>query len=245
MGISLQLYSMRDIKEAPEKLLKQVADMGYTGVEMAGYYDLKSGELKKLLDDNGLAAVGTHLGADPLRNHLEQEMDFNLGIGNHRLVCAGYKMDSFDDVKRAAELFSEAAEKAKKLGVKIGYHNHAYEFEIQSDGRRYIDVLKQETSPDVFFEFDVYWVSFADADPLATIKANQGCVELMHLKELSADLPKRNVEIGSGKLDFATIIKAGQACGTKEFIVEQEAYTMPVAESCQASFLALKKLNLI
>ena len=57
--IGLQLYSVRDdcARDLPD-VLKAVADMGYVGVEFAGYYGYTAPELRALLDDNGLNAVG-------------------------------------------------------------------------------------------------------------------------------------------------------------------------------------------
>ncbi len=245
MDISLQLYSLRNVKEEPKKLLNLVAGMGYTGVELAGYYDLPASEFKKILDDNGLKVVGSHIGYEKLRDSLDYELEYNLTVGNHRLILPYYKMESMDDAKRAAEFLNETYAKVKNSGAKIGYHNHSFEFETRAEGKRYIDVMLAETIPEIFFEFDVYWVSYADQDPIATIKANAGRVDLVHLKELAVDLPKRNVEIGSGKLDFAGIIKTAKECGTADFVVEQEDYTLPDLDSCKASFEGLKKPNLL
>ena len=65
MKIGLQLYTMR---EAGDKNLihtiERVAKLGYDGVEFAGYGGISASEMKKVLDDNGIVAVGSHLGID-------------------------------------------------------------------------------------------------------------------------------------------------------------------------------------
>ena len=62
--VALQLYSIRDYiaKVGLPKALADVKAIGYEGVEFAGYYNFKASELKKMLDDNGLVACGTHVG---------------------------------------------------------------------------------------------------------------------------------------------------------------------------------------
>ena len=60
--IAVQLFSVRHAcKENFAGTLAAVAKMGYDGVEFAGYYDTPAGELRKMLDDLGLRAAGTHI----------------------------------------------------------------------------------------------------------------------------------------------------------------------------------------
>ena len=53
--LSVQLYSLRERAEKDfYAVLKDVADMGYVGVEPAGFWNYTPAELKKVLDDLGL-----------------------------------------------------------------------------------------------------------------------------------------------------------------------------------------------
>ena len=70
--VALQLYSLnqwipaQDAKKplALAKALKKIREVGFEGVEFAGYYEAKPAELKAMLADAGLVAVGTHVGND-------------------------------------------------------------------------------------------------------------------------------------------------------------------------------------
>lgn len=246
MNLALQLYSLREVFPADVAgTMKKVAEMGYKEVEFAGYYGLGSAEMKKLLDDCGLKAVSTHVGTDAIRNRLKEEIEFNLAVGNKNIVLASTPMENPEQVKQAAELLSQAAETAAGYGVTIGYHNHGYEFERTENGVRYIDLLAKYSSQKVNFQFDVYWVTYGGADPMEYVAKYAGRECLMHLKELAKDEPKRNVEIGSGKIDFASLIQLGKKIGIEHFIVEQEAYTLPALESCKASFEGVRRLGVL
>ncbi len=92
LPIGLQLYSVR--KQCEKDLpgvLKAVAEMGYEGVEFAGYYDRTADELKKLLDGNGLKCCGTHLRtrintlADGY-DECHKDVEFNQALGNSYLL---------------------------------------------------------------------------------------------------------------------------------------------------------------
>lgn len=65
--LSLQLYSAKDAFEDTSKAeenFEKIAEMGYTGVEFAGFYGLPKEEMKKILDRTGLKAVSAHAGED-------------------------------------------------------------------------------------------------------------------------------------------------------------------------------------
>ncbi|GAG48180.1 unnamed protein product, partial [marine sediment metagenome] len=88
--IALQLYSVReDCQKDVAGTLKAVAEMGYEGVEFAGYHGSSAEELRKILDDVGLKVVGSHLRLSVLQgDELAKTIEFNKALGNKRLVIA-------------------------------------------------------------------------------------------------------------------------------------------------------------
>ena len=64
--ISVQLYSVRDdCHKDFDAALKSIAEMGFDGVEFAGYhkYSGDAAGLRKKLDELNLKAAATHIGA--------------------------------------------------------------------------------------------------------------------------------------------------------------------------------------
>ena len=60
--VALQLYTLRDQTE--KDFLgtnRKVAEMGYTAVEFAGYYNTPASELKAVLDELKLEAPSAHV----------------------------------------------------------------------------------------------------------------------------------------------------------------------------------------
>ena len=52
MKFGLQLYTVEDeCKKDFLGTIKKVADIGYKGLEFAGYYNIKPKEIKKVIDD--------------------------------------------------------------------------------------------------------------------------------------------------------------------------------------------------
>ena len=71
--------------------------------------------------------------------------------------------------QKTAELLNRGAEQAKEAGIRLAYHNHAFEFQPMSGGKTGYDVFIRSFSPDMFFELDVFWVKVGGVDPVSQI----------------------------------------------------------------------------
>ncbi len=86
--MALQLWSVReDCARDLEGTLGAVAEMGYDGVEFAGYHGWSAGRLRDLLCDLGLGVAGSHVGIGTLvGEELERSIDFSRELGNRFLI---------------------------------------------------------------------------------------------------------------------------------------------------------------
>src|SRR6476661_1054071 len=89
--IAVQIYSVRQIAEKDlAGVLAQIAKLGYQGVEFAGYYGHGAPAIRKMLDDTGLKAAGTHIPLETLLgDNLPKTTEFNRTIGNKNLIVPG------------------------------------------------------------------------------------------------------------------------------------------------------------
>ena len=103
--IALQLYSVRnECKKDWPGTLAAVAKMGYEAVEFAGYYQTPARELRKMLDDLGLKAAGTHIGLEALLgDELARTIEFNRTIGNDFLIVPGLPKEQTESAQSWAE----------------------------------------------------------------------------------------------------------------------------------------------
>src|SRR5437879_9355135 len=86
--IGLELYSLREeCKTNLPGMLFAVSKIGYKGVEFAGYHGHSAKDLRKMLDDNGIVACGTHTPYESvLGDKLTETVEFNRVIGNKFLI---------------------------------------------------------------------------------------------------------------------------------------------------------------
>ena len=85
---AIQLYTVGgEFRTDPDGTLAKLAALGYKGVEFAGYPQGRDAKaVRKMLDDNGLKAVGTHIGLNTMQGDaLKATIEFNQIIGNTRL----------------------------------------------------------------------------------------------------------------------------------------------------------------
>lgn len=232
--IGLQLYSVREecAKDLPGTLSK-VAEMGYEGVEFAGYYGRTARELRNLLDSLGLPCCGTHIDLGTLLgDELQRTIDFNLELGNRFLIVPWLpeeRWQSRETILQTAGIFNEIAEKLAPHGLRVGYHNHDFEFQKVGDSTIW-DLFFGNTDPSVVMQFDIGNGIMGGADPAEYIRRYPGRATTMHVKEYSRSRPE--ALIGEGDVDWPQMFRLlEEVGGTEWYIIEYEHEGKPPLES--------------
>jgi sugar phosphate isomerase/epimerase len=228
--IGVQLYTVRGpIRDDLEGTLAKVAEIGYTHVEAAGYnngmfYGKKPAEFKALLSSMGLKMPSSHTGIGFFKNSLEQTIDDGAEAGLEYIVMPFLMPNdrkTIDDYKKVTELLNTASMKAKDSGIKIGYHNHDFEF-MELEGKVPMEVMMDELDPSVIMELDLYWISKVGLDPIKFFDKYQGRVELWHVKDMDNTPEQKFAPVGTGTIDFRAIFEKDGLSGLKYFFVEQD-----------------------
>lgn len=229
-AIGLELYSVREeFKKDSHGTLKEVAKMGYPGVEFYGpYYEwtvAHAKEIRALLDDLNLVCYSTHNSArnfEPANIGHMIELNRILGSKFAIMASAG-KIADLDGWKKVADTLSASLKAMKGSGIAPGFHNHRLEFEA-INGTRPMDVLAKNTPKEVVLQLDVGTCLHAGQDPVAWINANPGRIRSIHLKDWSSDPAKGyKVLFGEGSAPWKEIFAAAEKKGGVEhYLIEQE-----------------------
>ncbi len=225
--ISVQLYSLRGMmqpgyeKQDFIQVLKWVADVGYKGVEPAGFWGLTPKELKSITDDLGLEISSSH---SPWFREPEQAQEVidTAGVLGLKTVCCGFGPADFQDlaaIKRTADKVNQLQELAAKAGLTLFQHNHAWEF-AKIDGRYAYDIYI-ELCPKIMFQLDAYWSANHGAnDPVEMVKRFRDRCILMHIKDgtFCPEIPM--LPLGTGKMDIPATVAAADPALNKWVIVE-------------------------
>lgn len=234
--IGVQLYSVRnEMKADLEGTLEKVKAMGFTYIETGAQSGKSAAEFKALLDKNNFQVVSFFADYNKLKT------DFASVVADAKTMNAKYvivawiphqKEFTLADCELAIKDFNEAGEKLAKEGLRFAYHIHGYEFVPHGKGTL-MDKLMAETKPQfVNIQMDVFWVAHPGQDPVAFLKKYGKRIHLMHMKDMQkgvkgdltghADV-ETNVTIGTGSIDYASIVREARKIGVKYLIIEDES----------------------
>lgn len=245
--IALQLYTLRDLtKEDMVGTLRRVKEIGYEGVELAGYGDATPDALTETVQELGLKVVGAHVGMGALQQDLGGLVAEATRMGNTHLVCPsipGDKRSAEGYVAFAKEL-EEVGREVRGAGFTLCYHNHDFELRDQYDGQTGLDILYANSEVAlVQAEIDTFWIQKGGLNPADYIRKYGGRTPLIHVKDMTNDERETFAEVGTGKLDWPAIFAAAEASGAKAYIVEQDVCPGDPLESARISLENLKKMG--
>jgi sugar phosphate isomerase/epimerase len=255
--IGVQLYTVRGVlPEKPAETLKAIDAIGYREIEgTAG-----------LLDKIAPALHGTNL--KPVSIHMDSKVvtlgsDDELARALDSFKKAGFafavmpylppaERGGLDVIKKLADKLNKVGERCRATGLRLCYHNHAFEFEPMG-GSSPFQVLMEGTDAKLMaLELDLFWVSVAGQDVASTLAKYKGRVPLVHLKDKAKDTPDRFneavartafKEVGGGTMDWPKILRAAEAAGVEHYFVEQDQTPGDPVESLRQSFAFVSKLD--
>ncbi|MGI6494888.1 MAG: sugar phosphate isomerase/epimerase family protein [Kiritimatiellia bacterium] len=184
LPLSVQLYSVRDYCEKDFiGTLKKIADIGFKGVEPAGFWNVRPSELKKIVEDLGMTICSSH---SPWANpgNLGEAMDIAATLGLDTVTC-GYGPEAFQDldaIQKTAEQVRFMQELLARNGFTLFQHNHFWEFE-RIDGKLKYEIYR-ELCPNVKFEMDCFWSTNKGQEcAVEMLKTFLDSTILLHMKD--------------------------------------------------------------
>ena len=247
--LAVQLYTLRNetVQDFPGTL-RQVAEAGASAVEFAGYGSHTPAELRQVMDEVGLVAMGAHVALSQLESRLDGVIEDIQALGAVHLACPFIppeQRQSADDYRRVGEHLSRIGEVCKAAGLQLSYHNHDFEFQ-QFDGRYGLDILFESTDPEfVKAQFDLGWVAFAGVDPVEFLRKYSGRAPTVHFKDMVKSPTRYDVPVGEGILPIPELVAAGREGGTEWFVVELDRPQEPPIECVRRSVTYLNAQGVV
>lgn len=247
--IAAQLYTLREFTKTPADIartLARVKKLGYNGVQCSALGPIEPNELAKVLKDNELACVATHVKLDDL------ERDPHRVIADHQLWgCTYTAVGGFFPKEATAQTwvdfanrYNAVAARYRGSGLSVGYHNHSHEL-AHFDGKPALQILMEHFSKDVWIEIDTYWITHGGGNPTQWIGRCTGKIPCIHLKDMAIKLDRTQymAEVGEGNLNWDSILVACRAAGVEHLIVEQDTCYRDPFESLEISLKNLKGMG--
>ena len=244
--VSVQLYSVREALAGDfEGTVRQIADMGYVGVEPYGGMPCELSDAAGLFDELDLKVQSSHVPFPDAENQdtvlaIAEAYDLNR-------VCIAFmppsEFDSLDAIKTTCEKLNRAGEFARANDLSLGYHNHWWEYK-QLNGTATLDLMLAELDDNVFLQVDTYWAQVGGLDAVEVVKQVGARAPLIHLKDGSLDKDDNMTAVGGGKMDVPGII-AATADTADWHIVELDRCATDMLQAVQDSYTYLTTNRLV
>ena len=268
--IAYQVYSAREeAKVDLLSVLKQLKEMGYDGVEFAGFYGHSAEAVAAMLKETGLTAISSHVPYAQMLEDMDAVIAYHKEIGCKYIAIPHVGPENRPGAPGFATLVANCykfGKKCKENGIQLLYHNHDFEFAPVS-GMYGLDFLYSAVCPNLLkTEIDTCWVKYAGEDPAAYVRKYAGRAPVLHLKDYIGRkeggaapyglIGEKEAEengniafcfkpVGYGCQNIEAIIDAGLEAGTEWFIVEMDASPeRPALESAKMCIDTLKKIGL-
>ncbi|MFC8360040.1 sugar phosphate isomerase/epimerase family protein [Streptomyces griseorubiginosus] len=224
--LAVQLYSVMDAFGADQPgTLKRLAALGYRYVEpfALGIWNTPDEQLaasaralRADLDAAELAVSSVHVSIGQSGHAGLVEMcrilDTDTAFVPIPFLVEGFEgrtFESRDAVMLFAERLNAAARELSAAGIRLGYHNHHFEWDRLPDGARAFDVLWDLLDPEILAEVDVYWAAVAGQDPPEVLERLGERAVAAHLKDGPAAVDTPQTPIGTGDVDIPAALRAG------------------------------------
>ena len=273
LPVGIQVYGLRDLLEnTPEQfpvVMKQVKELGYDGVELAGLYGLDPTFIRDTLAEIGLTPLSAHV---PLA---DMTADIEKVIADYQLIGVDYLVVPYlpEEYRHLTPGYPVVIEEMKKIGAAVKaagmkqlYHNHNFEFVRLENGTFGFDDIYRQVPADLLMaEPDTCWIKVAGQDPVEYIHKYGSRCEVIHLKDFVKEGNPQNLykligietekkeedtgffefrPVGFGQMLWEPILNASLEAGAKWVVVEQdEHYDLPPMECARRSREYLKILG--
>jgi sugar phosphate isomerase/epimerase len=252
--IGVQVISALLVQEEDDVLTvtEKLARMGYEGIEFIDYRGGKwlplsemvsAKDIRCTIDSFNIPCSGIHLQWNTLTNELDKALDYSLEIGAPYIVLTRLPYDKrFDNVLPAAcETIYKIAEKCKKSGIKLAFHNHDWSV-IEHHGKCPLDTMFSIVPADLLsLQVEVIWVENCGMDPIKFLRKYQDRIVSIHMVDKLNKVELRHTELGRGVLDIEGILDTSEHIGVDWYNVEQENCKGDIYASLKYDLEYLKK----
>jgi sugar phosphate isomerase/epimerase len=238
--VGLMLYSVReDCARDIDGTLRDVAAMGYEGIELFDLHGEPASRVRGRLDELGLAVAGRHVSLAALDGDLESLAQEAETLGCNRIVLSWVEPPrSRDDALRHVERIRGFAATSAKLGLELGFHNHDGELRDLGGATMLDDLLELP----IFLELDLGWAWWAGVDPVSLLDDTRGRVPLVHVKDFRAQGERSFCPVGDGGVGYERVAPAAVASRVEWLLVEQDEADGSALDAARRSHDALRRM---
>jgi sugar phosphate isomerase/epimerase len=216
----------KELERNWKDVLMKTTGMGYSEIETGRYLGESAPEFLAFCRRIGLKPIagGTRLfeNKDELNQSLDSLNELELKYAVIYWPWLTGAPFSLEDCKKSAELLNIAGEVCKSRDLQLCWHNHDNEFFEMGEGTPFDYLMKNTDKNLVKCEMDVYWVKKGGADPVQMLQKYRGRYPILHLKDMAPGEVQDFECVGSGIIDFPSILREAADQNIEHYFVERD-----------------------
>jgi len=227
--------------------LSRAASFGYRELETGKPPDgVNPSEFLEFCNQIGLDIVagGVKMTDDP--DHLRRELDELVKLEVEAAVCYWpWNVStpfSLENCKWSSANLDMMGSVCAEYDLPFCWHNHDGEFKEMEEGLPFHYLMKHTDPSLVKVELDVYWAAKGHADPVELLKQYKGRFHILHLKDMAPGPEQDFACVGSGIIDFPSILEEAKHQEIQHLIVEKDKAVQGL-ECLNAAMHYFKSLN--
>ena len=251
--VGIQSYTIRDYCKTIEdidKTLAELASWGVKDIQISGIGKVDWNELAETVKKYDMNVCVTHTPFERMIKETDAVIDEHIKLGCDCLGI-GAMPGEYERTEEGVEKFLAdlipVAEKMRKRGVHLAYHNHDFDLKLFGE-KSILDRMLELDSDLLWFIPDVAWLQIAGENPAEYLKKMQGRVKVLHFKDYNPvegqEHPWAFTELGKGVVDLPACYETAKEMGIPYIMFEQDNnWTVDAMQSSKEAFEYMKKLG--
>lgn len=243
---------MEDMSRNMPGTLRKIADLGFDGIEITGFFGHEAEEIRDMCSHAGIEPYGCFVSLATLLCEESRPEGGNWRAFASTFDIPGQSPDAvMQYIKKIGctyvgllvpnraigegdiERINRASGLAEKHGMKLQYHNHEYEYTNMTNGQYRMDYILENVRREVCFEPDLGWMEIGGYKSENALGKYAERIEVVHLKDyyreaFDTSLPFEFRPTGYGVMNWARLLPL---C---EKLVKPKWYVTDHDKACQS-----------
>jgi sugar phosphate isomerase/epimerase len=201
--------------------------------------------IRAALNQFGLTAPSRHVQMSDLFTNARRVLIECQLLGSRHIVCSEVPFEqrqSLDGYARVAELLNAAGRLTASVGIQLALHPHRDDFAARAGVIPYEFLLRNTDPGLVKMQLDPVLLLQVNRDPANELAQYPARFPTLHVNDIQPAPAEMPVTLGTGRVDFPTLLTAATSAGVQHFFVEDLRAGDPAAQ-LKADFAYLSALE--
>lgn len=192
--LATPIFLVRDQAEKDLfQVIKKLGNLGFDGFEMGGLYGNDPEEIRRVAEESHLEILMDHVPYTEFESELDDVIATRLALGSKYISICKIPADKYPGgihFDEGIRFINHVAERVKRAGMTLQYHNHGFDFMTKIDGKYPIEHILDGVPPELLQHMpDIGWCALGGGDPVYMLEKYADRCKVIHMKDYYAEGP--------------------------------------------------------